>query len=293
MDRSRSPFRRRRNRPPSGFDDASATAAGVVPPPVPPKPPRSFEETAALIGVVKDLSNPRCARICTHWLKNDCLWGEQCRFSHDPKALRAGAPPTEEMNFSNLDFGQTMRTVTVPREQLKHFMKTTTRQLLLESSGISDLDWDAELSQAKLSGTASQVEKAEQLLRRAITHCNWGVSDTKVLGLLTSRPCHSAKLVLSPTVTTLRQAVCQFSINKLQVTMGSSTSNEIVLKGPLISRSHAQLELDLDKGALYILDLSTNGTFLNAVRLPKTGKVALFHGDDLSFPEPGKPHNLG
>lgn len=57
----------------------------------------------------------------------------------------------------------------------------------------------------------------EQLLRRAITHCNWGVSDTKVLGLLTSRPCHSAKLVLSPTVTTLRQAVCQFSINKLQV----------------------------------------------------------------------------
>ena len=43
----------------------------------------------------------------------------------------------------------------------------------------------------------------------------------------------------------------------------------------------------------YILDLSTNGTFLNAVRLPKTGKVALFHGDDLSFPEPGKPQNLG
>ena len=26
---------------------------------------------------------------------------------------------------------------------------------------ISDLDWDAEFSQAKLSGTASQVEKAE------------------------------------------------------------------------------------------------------------------------------------
>lgn len=34
--------------------------------------------------------------------------------------------------------------------------------------------------------------------------------------------------------------------------MGSSTSNEIVLKGPLISRSHAQLELDLDKGALHL-----------------------------------------
>ena len=41
------------------------------------------------------------------------------------------------------------------------------------------------------------------------------------------------------------------------------------------------------------MDLSTNGTFLNQVRLPKTGKVALFHGDDLSFPEPGKPPNNG
>ena len=63
----------------------------------------------------------------------------------------------------------------------------------------------------------NQIFRQEQLLRRAITHCNWGVSDTKVLGLLASRPCHSAKLVLSPTVTTLRQAVCQFSSNKLQV----------------------------------------------------------------------------
>ena len=37
----------------------------------------------------------------------------------------------------------------------------TRPSLLLER--ISDLDWDAELSQAKLSGTASQVEKAEAL----------------------------------------------------------------------------------------------------------------------------------
>ena len=36
---------------------------------------------------------------------------------------------------------------------------------------ISDLDWDAELSQAKLSGTASQVEKAEALT--AVNFWKW------------------------------------------------------------------------------------------------------------------------
>ena len=255
--------------------------------------PRSFEETAALIGVVKELSNPRCARLCTHFLKNDCLWGDQCRFSHDASELRAGAPPTEEMNFSNLDFGQVLRIVQVPKQQLKHFMTAKTRQLLLQSTGISELDWDAELSHAKISGTASQVEKAEQILRRAITHCNWGISEAKVQGLLSQQTCVSAKLLLSPTVPSLRQSSFQFSAGTPRLMLGSHSSNDIVLKGQLISRTHAQLELDIEKGSLYILDLSTNGTFLNGIRLPKSGNVAIFHGDELVFPEPGNAGNIG
>ena len=257
------------------------------------KTPRSFEETAALIGVVKELSNPRCARLCTHFLKNDCLWGDQCRFSHDANELRAGAPPTEEMNFSNLDFGQVLRVVQVPKQQLKHFMTPKTRQLLLQSTGISELDWDAELSHAKISGTASQVEKAEQILRRAITHCNWGISEAKVQGLLSQQTCVSAKLLLSPTVPSLRQSSFQLSAGTPRLMLGSHTSNDIVLKGQLISRTHAQLELDVEKGTLYILDLSTNGTFLNGMRLPKRGTVAIFHGDELVFPEPGNVGNIG
>lgn len=259
--------------------------------------PRTFEETAALIGVVKDLSNPRCARLCSHFLKNDCLWGDQCRFSHDPNELRAGAPPTEEMNFSNLDFGQVVQIVNVPKQQLKHFMTPKTRQLLLQSTGISELDWDAELSQVKISGNASQVEKAEQVLRRAITHCNWGISEAKVQGLLCQQPLApgvSAKLLLSPTAPSLRQSSFQLSAGKPRLMIGSHSSNDLILKGALISRTHAQLELEVEKGTLYILDLSTNGTFLNSVRLPKkSGKVAIFHGDELVFPEPGNIGEFG
>ena len=180
-----------------------------------------------------------------------------------------------------------LRVVQVPKQQLKHFMTPKTRQLLLQSTGISELDWDAEVSQAKISGTASQVEKAEQILRRAITHCNWGISEAKVQGLLSQQTCVAAKLLLSPTVPSLRQSSFQLSAGTPRLTLGSHTSNDIVLKGQLISRTHAQLELDVEKGTLYILDLSTNGTFLNGVRLPKSGKVAIFHGDELVFPEPG------
>lgn len=50
---ARSPKRSR------GFDDVTASAPPAA---RPRRPPRSFEETAALIGVVKELSNPRCAR---------------------------------------------------------------------------------------------------------------------------------------------------------------------------------------------------------------------------------------
>ena len=90
------------------------------------------------------------------------------------------------------------------------------RRILAESAGITELEWDAELSQARVlrlclhktcvsckgdafrhaspgEATATQqlvhwrslrvqVEKAEELLRRAITHCKWGVNEAKVQG---------------------------------------------------------------------------------------------------------------
>lgn len=263
--------------------------------PPPRRAPRTVEETAALIGNVREISNPRCQRLCTHFLKNDCLWGDQCRFSHDAKALRAGAPPTEEMNFSNLEVNQVSSLVEIPRGQLRSFMTESTRRILAESAGITELEWDAELSQATLSGTPAQVEKAEELLRRAITHCKWGVNEAKVQGLLAQEPCTSAKLVLSPMVPGLRQGSFNLGGDKLHVVLGSDASSDLIIRGAVLSRTHVRFELVPSRGALYIVDLSTNGTFLNGVRLPgkASGKVACFHGDELAFPESTTVAKLG
>ncbi|CAE7568580.1 unnamed protein product, partial [Symbiodinium pilosum] len=202
-------------------------------------------------------------------------------------ALRAGAPPTEEMNFSNLDANQVSSVVEIPKVQLRSFMTESTRRLLAESAGITELEWDAEMSQVTLSGTVVQVEKAEELLKRAITHCKWGVSEAKVQGLLAQEPCISAKLLLSPMVPGLRQGSFSLGGDKLHVVLGSDASNDLPIKGAVISRIHARFELVPHRGALYIIDLSTNGTFLNGVRLPAkaSGKVACFHGDEVVFPE--------
>merc|ERR1719237_1564154 len=72
------------------------------------------------------------------------------------------------------------------------------------------------------------------------------------------------------------------------LTIGKDKANDVVVKDVLMSRHHAVLQFDVERGAVYILDCSTNGTFLNRVRLPsqKAGKVLLSHGDELLFKDP-------
>lgn len=54
-------------------------------------------------------------------------------------------------------------------------------QVLLESTGLSDLSWDddADAPRCTLLGAAQQVDEAERRLRRAMTHCQWGVSEAR------------------------------------------------------------------------------------------------------------------
>jgi len=56
-----------------------------------------------------------------------------------------------------------------------------------------------------------------------------------------------------------------------------------------MSRQHCLISFDATKGIVYIADLSTNGTWINGVRLPskKLGKVMLSHGDELLLRDPG------
>merc|ERR1712046_474144 len=76
---------------------------------------------------------------------------------------------------------------------------------------------------------------------------------------------------------------------------------QVVVDDDVISRKHCQIQFDPTKGAFYLMDLSTNGTFLNKTKLPrprpgkdgkiKENKVRLFHGDELTFHAP-KPNEM-
>merc|ERR1719220_1153867 len=70
--------------------------------------------------------------------------------------------------------------------------------------------------------------------------------------------------------------------------IGKDKTNDLVLQDPIISRQHCVLELDIERGAIYAIDCSTNGTFLNDIRLPSktVGKVLVSHGDELLFKDP-------
>merc|ERR1719330_2086020 len=77
--------------------------------------------------------------------------------------------------------------------------------------------------------------------------------------------------------------------------MGKDKVNDAIIMDEHISRQHCPLELDTAKGAVYIVDLSTNGTFLNGKRLPskRQGKVMLSHGDSLMLKDPLQDPGFG
>merc|ERR1711920_873407 len=92
---------------------------------------------------------------------------------------------------------------------------------------------------------------------------------------------------LSP-MNTLRAAEKTLQGSDVVLSIGKDKSNKVVINDALVSRTHTVIELDEERGAVYVLDCSTNGTFLNGVRLPPSnaGKVLLSHGDELLFKDP-------
>merc|ERR1712107_515102 len=80
---------------------------------------------------------------------------------------------------------------------------------------------------------------------------------------------------------------------------GKGPDNDLIVPNryQVVSRQHCVFELDNARGAVYIVDCSTNGTWLNGIRLPaqKTGKVVVSHGDELMFTDPssGKQQECG
>lgn len=139
------------------------------------------------------------------------------------------------------------------------------------------------------------LAKALGQLRRIAFHCQWGCSKAKVGALLTGRPARplNAMLVrLAATSSRLQSHEARLTHKAPKLRIGTQTGAcQFLVEGiPGLSRKHCTITFEPDKGACYLQDLSTNGTYLNGKRLPRPpyknpqdARVRLFHGDELFF----------
>jgi hypothetical protein len=196
---------------------------------------------------------------------------------------------TTQMDFSKLNSNNTTTSeVRVQKELVDTLMTSEARRLLTEESGCN-VEWVPNEARVQLSGSPEQVKRAQRLIARVMMHCRWGYSEDKVRRLLKPAAAHAESVLcrLSP-MNTLKPGRKTLSAQTPVLSIGKDRSNDVVIRDGLVSRQHCVLSLDEDRGAVYVLDCSTNGTYLNGVRLPKkeVGKVLITHGDELLLKDP-------
>jgi len=213
-----------------------------------------------------------------------------------PRGVAGMVPPksagpmveTTPMDFQRLSavHNQPTREVPVPKDLCPHLMTAEHRILLMEEGG-AEVEWEPQKRVVKLRGSQEQVKRATRLLQRVMMHCHWGKSEAKVGRLIRPNIVESVIVRLSP-MNTLRPVEKTLSCANTVLTIGKEKGNDLMISDNVISRQHCVLELDIERGAVYAINCSTNGTFLNDVRLPaKTiGKVLISHGDELLFKDP-------
>jgi len=200
---------------------------------------------------------------------------------------------TSRMDFTKLS--QTVEnpkeTVKVPPEMVRYVCTAKNKRVLLESTG-AEVEFTG--TSITVSGTKIQRQKAQQVLKRAVTHCIWGVSEAKVESLLSPKKITWAMCRLSP-MSNLSKFERNLNESHPVITIGKDAAMDLVIPNSHISRQHCVIEFDTKRSGVYIIDCSTNGTFLNGKRLPakSSGKVLLSHGDEINLKSPNEDPEFG
>lgn len=216
-----------------------------------------------------------------------------------PNIERDRLPRGQKVNTTPLDLsklGQDSLSQAVPlsRQIARHLMTASNPELLMKVCGVK-AEWMEDQDEVRLRGSAEQVRAGSKLLARVATHCQWGVSDDKVRRLLNPVHADSVLIRLSPMGVRLKPVEKVLTSRSPSLSIGKDKTNGVVIPDATVSRQHCVLELDHGRGAVYLVDCSTNGTFLNGKRLPqkKHGKVLLSHGDELVLKNPGEDSEFG
>lgn len=210
---------------------------------------------------------------------------------------------TSKVDVPRMDFSKPTKddldtTTVVVHKELVGLLMTAENKTTLEEETGAGIEWDADKARVQISGSPEQVQRAQRLLSRVTTHNRWGQSADKIRRCIKPRKVESILCRLSA-MGTLPAVQKTLNSTHSSIKMGKGPENHVILPNPykVVSRTHCVLEYDEERGAVYIYDCSTNGTFLNQRRLPPkaNGKILLSHGDELMFKDPldGTKHEFG
>eukprot|EP00913_Durusdinium_trenchii_P016484 g15495.t1 len=248
--------------PPPAQRSAPFAESGSAPPATAPATLPGVAQSGAQVPPQRFVPGTRKRKLCVHHAAGNCRYGSDCNFAHGIDIWRTNGRS---------------------RTCVESVMTPATRALLVEVTG-AEIELLKSKRLVEVTGTASQIEKVEKALQRVVAHCNWGANEMKIRRNGCARVGYTeARIRLASMAAGLKDFSRTLTVEKATFSIGTDPSCSLRVKGPLVSRNHAVVEFQPEKGSVYIVDTSTNGAFLNGKRLPPkaSAKVMLSHGDEL------------
>jgi len=186
-------------------------------------------------------------------------------------------------------------TLKMPTRLTECLMDPTNHAQLLARTGLLSATLNQEKHLVLRAPSEGRLKKTLGQLRRIAWACQWGCSTIKVAALLAEKPAkplNSIVLRLAATSSRLSSHDAKLSAKLRKLRMGTEAGPGMLVLEAItgLSRKHCTITFEPDKGACYVQDVSTNGTYLNGKRLPRPpykhssdARVRLFHGDELLF----------
>ena len=176
-------------------------------------------------------------------------------------------------------------TVQLPTGQLESLICDENRKLFCDQTG-AHLEWELKSGSITLLGSPDQRTAAFALLKRISMHAMWGSRENRIRAIM--NPPESivgGRIRFSAMTVTMKDCSIKLCQAKPTLIIGKHETADIFIDDPLMSRHHCVIELDFTRRGVYVIDCSTNGTWLNGKRLPvkQSGKVFLAHGDELTL----------
>lgn len=271
--------RRRKRREHAGLKAASGF--GLAPPPPAPAGD-AFASGAVMYGPAGPLV-PLPEKVKGLLEHQDSLAQEVMRMKMAVEAA-TGAPGASMKFDSKEDPAET--TLKMPTRLTDCLMEPENLAKLLAKTGLLSATLNQEKHLILRAASRKQLQKTLGQLRRIAWACQWGCSSSK------AKAVNSMVLRLAATSSRLSSHDAKLNAKMRKIRLGTQAgTGMLVLEGiPGLSRKHCTITFEPAKGACYVQDVSTNGTYLNGKRKPRPpfknpadARVRLFHGDELLF----------